>query len=490
VIDLRDPITRVSIGAAGLAIGAIMFHVAGYFYLYDDFAIVRIAVDIPTGTLAREAAIGFYRPLPFLLTRAQFLVLHWDHPSLYAGAAVALHGVNAGLVGLLARQLGLDRRSAVVAAALFGLSAPAAEGYFWLSSMFDRLCAFGMLVVLTAGVACVSAVRPLQAVGWAAIGVVGATIALMSKETAVVVPVAFAGGLGIGTVSRWPRTVAYATLLTLTSGGFLAWRQHLLPGLSGAYGDWRTLLSGAAIAKNAWSYVVAVLHPPLPWHDTSRVVGVAVTILWTLSATAWVLIVAALAWRRPRAAVGALLAVAVTLAPVLWAAIAPGTTASGRFLYVPGIWVALLAAAAIHLNSPSASGPSTLSGVVVRAAVAVVLVSQTVSVAYQARIWTLASRLSRQAMSDMKGYGKFERPLYIANLPAMFSEGPYILKDDAFTFFWGPAFKPRVRARRLALSVVDGQPRFASWMDSDDARPEERVIQLRLTLKETTPRTR
>src|SRR5262249_850987 len=91
------------------------------------------------------------------------------------------------------------------------------------------------------------------------------------------------------------------------------------------------------------------------------------------------------------------------------------------------------------------------------------------------QMWTIAANVSRSVVDEMKGYGKFERSLYVANLPAVLIEGPYVLKDYAFADYFGRQFRPSVRVRRVALKIVGNTPVFSHWLDPDDARAAERV---------------
>jgi len=164
-----------------------------------------------------------------------------------------------------------------------------------------------------------------------------------------------------------------------------------------------------------------------------------------------------------------------TLAPVAWVAILPGVTASGRFLYLPGVWMALFAAACLDVSETESVAWRATSVV----AISLILVVQAGSVLYQAQIWRLASAVSRATLAEMKGYARFQRPIYIENMPNGFIEGPYVLKDYAFPFYFGSEFYPTVRARGVMLKVVNGRPTFAGWNDNEDRRPEERSVQLR-----------
>jgi hypothetical protein len=452
-----------------------LLHAWNYFFLYDDFALVRIAGDTPVAALLTTPQIGFYRPLPFWLLHLLVQIPRLSTPAWLAASAITVHLANAALVWLLSRQLRLAKIPALVAATLFALSAPAAEGYFWLSAMFDRLCVLGTLLALNGAVMYVSAVDMRRTLIAAALVVAGAVIALGSKETAVALPLLTFATLMMTDVRTRARASIVIGALALFSVALLAWRRSMLPGFSGAYGNLGTLLVNANLAHNMLAYLKAVQHVPLPWHDVSAVLVPLVTIAPVCMAIVWLIVGAQIAWARPRALAAAVLGFTVALVPVLWAEIGPGTSASGRFMYLPGIWLALAPAVALDttMNANQRRVPFAMP---VASAIVVMLVLHTCSVAYEAQIWTTASNVSRSVVAEMKGYENFERPLYIANLPAVFVEGPYVLKDYAFAQYFGQHFKASIRVRRVALKIVGNRPEFANWLDPDDARPTDRVV--------------
>src|SRR5258708_22922409 len=175
--------------ALGIVVLVFSLHARAYFFLDDDFALVRQAGDSSWTDFATVPLFGFFRPLAFGLTHIQVALFGWEHPAAYAVSAIVLHLVNASLVGALARRLAIGRRAAFVGAVLFVLSAPAAEAYFLVSGLVVRLSALGILATLLCGHAWLSAARWGSSVIWAALGIGSAALALLSKETAIILPV-------------------------------------------------------------------------------------------------------------------------------------------------------------------------------------------------------------------------------------------------------------------------------------------------------------
>src|SRR6266540_1905332 len=196
------PVWVVLCLVASSVVGLLARHVFDYFFLFDDFALVGQAGGTPWRTLFTTTQIGFFRPLPFLILRSEFLIFGWTFSFVYALDAALIHCTNAVLVGLLARELRFGRLAWITAGMLFGVSASAGEGYFWVSAVFDRFCT---------------------------LGVAGATLALLSKESAVVLPALIVTMGANSSGRRWRSLLFYAGVLTVAVGILLIWRERLLP---------------------------------------------------------------------------------------------------------------------------------------------------------------------------------------------------------------------------------------------------------------------
>jgi hypothetical protein len=377
-------------------------YAAGYFFLFDDFALLGYAHRFDVPGILTQPLFGFFRPLPFLLTRLLFTVFSWQTPWLYAGVGLIAHLVNAVLVALIARRISFGRGAAIAAACTFLLSAPAAESYFWYSGIFDRMAACGTLAAILAGFSCLDAPRRTRALLFGAVGILSTTAGLMSKETCVVLPVLALATLLIrpGRLPLW-RTAAYILSLGVGSVVFLAYRTRVLPGLSGAYGDWTALIAHASLLRNAGTYARALVVIPLPRLEVSTpvqwIVGAAP---WVLSA-GWAIVCGRLMRHRPRLIVWCATAAAVSIVPVLWTEAVPGSSASGRFVYVPGVWLALLVGAVLDLNGGLIATRHRIVAGITMALFGLAIGYQCASVVYQARIWSLASQLSRVTVSQV-----------------------------------------------------------------------------------------
>ena len=148
---------------------ALYFPVLSTGLFSDDFVLIDRA---SSGLLTMGTE--FFRPLPMLVWAGAAQLGDTSAVVLHA-VNVCVHGLNAWLVYLIAREIGLTRGWSIAAAALFLASASSVEAVTWISALFDVLMLAG---VLTYVLACLKA-RHVMALA-------GLAIALLSKETGVV----------------------------------------------------------------------------------------------------------------------------------------------------------------------------------------------------------------------------------------------------------------------------------------------------------------
>src|SRR5215470_10294179 len=83
---------------AAVALGVISLlaiYAGRYFFLFDDFALIELARTHTARELLVEPLIGYYRPLPFLILRADTLLFGWDYPAGMLAINLLLHVANA-----------------------------------------------------------------------------------------------------------------------------------------------------------------------------------------------------------------------------------------------------------------------------------------------------------------------------------------------------------------------------------------------------------
>ncbi len=489
---------RANIGPVAVLVVAVtvaaalsLRHANSYFFLFDDFALIGLASTGSWHQLLGEPLFSFYRPVVFLLTRCEFHLFDWRTPSGYAVVSLILHVVNATLVYGLGRRLAVPALTSQIAASLFLLSPWAAESYLWLSCRFDLVSTLGVLLCLLAATAVSDAATARGAVSHAFWGTAAAALALAAKESAVTLPV-----LVLLVTSARPgrkqwrkRIIPYAALVMVVVGLYLYVRHHVLPGLAGAYGSFADLIRNADVVRNGQSHLRALVMTPFPRDPSLSTLLLAGSTKYAFLACVLpgVLVQAAKALGKGLALFSA--AFLLALLPVLWSSMPQMSSAGGRFLYLPGVWFALvlgIGLGRLQQRQDETRWPRLPRWV--RTTPLLIACGYTLaSVQFQTEIWRKATLLSRQAITQVHSPSRAvsSQPLYIENLPYQFVEGPYVLKDYAFTFY--RAAGSPVRGRGIVLTYrgdrVIAVSSFAlSVASADGPRPGERVVRLQLPI--------
>lgn len=141
--------------------------------LSDDYVLLARPVRAALDPFAWE----HFRPLPLLAWKA---LEFFGDPAAFHVLNVTLHGLNAWLLWRLSVRLGHTPQVAALVAAVFLFFPAAVEPVTWISGLFDvATVSFGLLYVHGA----ISLSRRAQT-----LGLVALACALLSKETAVVLP--------------------------------------------------------------------------------------------------------------------------------------------------------------------------------------------------------------------------------------------------------------------------------------------------------------
>jgi hypothetical protein len=474
-------------------------HAAGYFFLFDDFALLGEAARRPVGQILGSEAIGFYRPLTFLLLKAEFHLFGWDHPVGYATVSIALHLANAVLAHVLAWRVTRSAVGALVASCAFLLSPWSSEAFFWLSCQFDLVSTLGVLAALVCGL------RALEAKSWpgAVLATTGtmfmALVALFAKEMAATLPILFAA-LVLLTFDRrvrpWGgRSIGIVGLLCLAVTGYLAARQAVFTRFGGAYGSWPELMAGANLGTNLLGYMRSVIGFPTSFDAAARRAGVQLPGPILLGGASAVLFLSVRfngasprvqpvgTWRAMSIAVATFL---VSTLPVLWNSPAHGSTAGGRFLYLPGVWVSLLLGLRFQASWAVPVRATARTGRRFAAAVATLLFLYSLGgLRFHAEVWKASARLSQSVIRQFEPLVESTVPVYIENLPFWFIEGPYVLKEYAFSYYYGDRPVPPVRAAQLTLRYGDGDRILVRGRQTPggEARSDERRVELVLDFR-------
>jgi len=477
VARLRTPVLSGLVLLVLVSLTTLLINYARqYFFLFDDFALIELARTHSTRQLLTEPLTGFYRPLPFLLLRAETLLFGWDYPSGYLALNLICHAANATLCAWLASLL-LPRRPLVaILTFMLVLASPwATETFLWASGIFDLFAAIG---VLTALIGVRLTLDPAQRVIGVVMAGAGATFAVFSKENAVILP---ALAVAIVLIDRpWLALWRPATRFALVACSvpialYLLLRAAVLGMLVGGYGEFGTLWHQAPVLQNILRYARAVVWAPMPGlYDPLRLIAVALLATFVLRT----LIVT-----RSRLFLGIIAAFLIATLPVCWFAMSADSTAAGRYAYLPGML------AAIALSSGLAMGES-LARVI---PIVSVMAYAGASLLYQVGVWSASCDLSRSVLAQLEPYrGRTDLALDIQNLPYMFVEGPYVLKAYAFRYYGDDreAPLPPIKARARTVSfAAKHRPHEASagieagsdYFDEPPAGLREESIHLELS---------
>lgn len=317
--------------AAGLVLVALVgwdFATATTF-LGDDYIFRlfgRLEANPFVAFVADKHGGEYYRPIPMLLW--------WTLERLAGGQAwvfalvsFLLHLLCAALLVAVGRVLGLDRRTAMVAGALFFVSPAQREAALWFSASTDLLA---VACVLGAAALFLSTGRWQRP--WS---VLVALVACFCKESALVLPALLSAGLWFrdrqqGVAPSLRRCVVPVVPHLAGAAAYLFVRFLVLGGLGGAgdpvapwYARGLQLASGLVHAVTAY----APLPDGLAWAAGAPLLALAVVVAWRRSP-----------WGR-----FALVWVGLTLLPLP----AAGWVVGARYFYLPAAGLFLLVAIAL-----------------------------------------------------------------------------------------------------------------------------------------------
>ncbi|MEO8096588.1 MAG: hypothetical protein ABI811_02725 [Acidobacteriota bacterium] len=297
-----------------------------FYFLSDDFILIKMATQWDSARLVplftSPGGDGFFRPFGYL---SLAFTASWagSTPWLWHIPALAANALNATLVTLLARRLGVGRLGALVAGALFAVHGTHPEAVVWIAGRFDMLA-----TVFSLG--CLLLFRRST---WGAL--LCCLPALLSKESAYVLPALLT--LLAVYERRAPReTLPFWGLATAA----FAYRWFLFGGIGGYTIAGRPQFFALGLASTLKALFVRLwtsLYFPLNW---------SVEPGWVLMLLA-VAYIGTLLWltSRPRyngpAWVG-FAGLLISMLPALHLFNGAPDLAGGRLLYLPSVWFCVM----------------------------------------------------------------------------------------------------------------------------------------------------
>jgi hypothetical protein len=365
-----------------------VFLVAAPTLYYGAIDLGFLSDDYTLRTMARSDSLGagtgwFFRPLPLLLWRGLLAIT--DSAVTLHLLNVLLHGLNAYLVSVLGRALGM-RREAAFAAALLLLTFPAlAEAVVWAAGVQDVLMT---TMALSAVALCA---REAPGVGRMA-AVCGVLIlGLGSKETAVCIPVLVA--LCWATRERVRRDRAMYAAMAAVTVLYLAIRLPM--GIAGDYLGEPTRYFFKQMIVVAFGTLSTPWRAPASFYEHWRAFAAAGVIVLLL-------VHAYSTWRRSEERFQRQLRLAswvlASIAPVFTLFFVGPTLEGSRYLYLGSCAWSLLVADLLA----SASGRLSARPHVFRASVAVIVVVFAISVQREVGVWREAADVRDRVLAEAR----------------------------------------------------------------------------------------
>jgi tetratricopeptide (TPR) repeat protein len=303
---------------------------------------------------------NYYRPL-FLAWLLLNHSLFGLHPALWHLTTLLAHLGATALVFALALRLTSDRRIAIVTAMLFGLHPVHLEAVAWISGVTEPLLALGLIPAFLCYLNWRDRGRHPR---WLAAALALYALALLSKETAVVLPaLVFAyewlyapGGEKWG--ARLRASLMAAAPFVLVTGAYLLARAQALGGVAHKTVNLPGNTALLTIPSALWSYLRLMMAPIglSVFYDTPYVTRVSMKyFVWPLIGVVLAIGILLWWWRRERSPLVAFAALWMLLpiVPLLNLTVLPmGDFIHDRYLYLPSVgWAMLLAAALAHLDT-------------------------------------------------------------------------------------------------------------------------------------------
>ena len=422
---------------------------SGYFFLFDDFALIGTVETTSWQDILTSALFGFYRPALFLVTKVVFVWAGWTYPAAYAFVFSLVHFANSLLVFSLALRCRVPRVGGALAGLLFLLAPWSSEASFWVSGSFDVLSAAGVLVALH-GTLGLADKATISRIGWATAGIGGALLATLSKETAVTLPCLIALTMWLRGESLRSivglRTIAYLGGVSGVVGLYLLLRSQMLPGLSGAYGEARDLFAGAPLLKNYGLY----------WYAVARPVGLGEPLgmlsLYSFTYAAVPVLAVRLVRTSPRVAVAGVSLFTVTVLPSLWMPPDIEVTNQRRLMYMPTIWIAVMIGTAVGGWWQATS--SRMAAFARTVITAVVLSTAFASAAYQRHLWQNAARVSELVIRQLEPVTRISDPVRLQDYPTRCAEGPRIHQNYAAERYYGADRVPPLHIEAVVITCT------------------------------------
>lgn len=404
----RDPAVSwpaIRYALLALAAGALFLPWIDGYFLADDWMILGRNLDVAWSEVPRWFLFvvrhDWYRPLYELLAMASWHGFGLSTTG-YHLVQLGLYVAVVAMVGWLGERLAEDWRVGLVATAIFAVQGFHSEPVLWFAAASELLLAIAALF----GLAGYISFRRTGRRRWLAAAALGYALALMSKETAVTLPLAwlaYEGLYGADAPSVRSRRRWWPVAVALAAGAlFFIWRVEV-------GNPYPIKPTPSGLVRNVGHYVtLEVLATPIdfdytarlsPWQP-SRLLPISSTLLATAALA--VVVVLWVRWGRWReqAATRRTVLFAATFAAVALAPVLPIVTERTAFLSsvgvawaLAGLFVGLLEVAQRHTAGAAD---------VVAVALALYLAANASGLVYRCMWWGRAAETSRSVIGQLE----------------------------------------------------------------------------------------
>lgn len=301
----------------------------------------------------QQSPLGnYFRPL-FLLWLLINHTLFGPHPAFWHVTTVGAHLGATALVYVLALRLSRRQNVAAIAALIFGVHPAHVESVAWISGVTDALLALFLIPSFLAFMN----YREKRGAKWLGVSVGLYALALLTKETAVVLPALVVVYVLLCPDEPWKKKVTDAVVLALPFAlitiPYIFLRASALHGVAHRTVDIPASISLFTLPSVLWFYVKHLIAPLRlsAFYDTPYVTHVSWKyFLAPLTALIISFALIAVAWWKSRSPLVAFATawIFIPLLPVLDLSLLPmGDFIHDRYLYLPLVGFALLAAMAL-----------------------------------------------------------------------------------------------------------------------------------------------
>jgi hypothetical protein len=434
----------LAMAAVTLLTAAVFWRSTSFYFLSDDFLILRHALAVHKSyrqVLTTGGGDGFYRPLTYV-SLAWTVPWAGHDPQRWHWIGLAIHMLNACLVFLIARRIRIARLGAWFASAMFAVHGSRPETVVWITGRFDLLATFFVLLGLALFLRSEAPIYRLASIASMLLG-------LLCKESAYAFPLMLAV-LVLSRPEPWRKRALTLAPFFLVAACMFLFRWTLVGGIGGYLtkeGHAQAFsLSVSSVSRTLALRLWAVLFFPIDWAlEPGVILGLA-----TLAYVAVLALALAKVQTERRAlflSFGLLLAAAL---PPLQQLLIGADLQKARLLYLPSVGFALLLAVVAARAKPALRWAFMLA----------VLAFNTAAVEHNLIAWERASQQTKAVCRAVAACTT--GPADQVKIPGL----PAILNG---VYFFANGLPACIEMERTSMPPPSGQPCSFRWDEKTES---------------------